>query len=187
MDAVVKLAATKQLDKQMIQDIIIEAITSTLSKKLEPENDLDVFVEEKTGQVMARFKCLTVEQEGALGEISLEDARKNYDRYADLGDFVTRTMSMLEFEPKLVKIAQKAIQDKIRALEEEKIQSDFNKQKFTVVTGKIIWAEVDPLFVAFPLAILVTVAVSLVTKPFSEDHIERCFGKRAWKERSDHV
>jgi solute:Na+ symporter, SSS family len=56
-----------------------------------------------------------------------------------------------------------------------------------VVTGKIIWAEVDPLFVAFPLAILVTVAVSLVTKPFSEDHIERCFGKRAWKERSDHV
>ncbi|MFO8144142.1 MAG: transcription termination factor NusA [Candidatus Syntrophosphaera sp.] len=137
MDAVVKLAATKQLDKQMIQDIIIEAITSTLSKKLEPENDLDVFVEEKTGQVMARFKCLTVEQEGALGEISLEDARKNYDRYADLGDFVTKTMSMQEFEPKLVKIAQKAIQDKIRALEEEKIQSDFNKQKFTVVTGKI--------------------------------------------------
>jgi N utilization substance protein A len=46
-------------------------------------------------------------------------------------------MAMSEFEPKLVKIAQKAIQDKIRQLEEEKIQNDFNKQKNTIVTGKI--------------------------------------------------
>ncbi len=44
-----------------------------------------------------------------------------------------------------------------------------------VVTGKVIWAEVDPLFVAFPLAIIVTIVVSLVTKKYSEKHLDYCF------------
>lgn len=137
MDAVVKLAAIKQLDKELIQDIIVEAISSTLSKKLEPENELEVFVEESDGAIKARFKCLVVEVETKLGEISLEDAKQEIDRYAVMGQYVTKTMAMHEFEPKLVKIAQKTIQDKIRALEEEKIQNDFNKQKHTIVSGKI--------------------------------------------------
>ena len=137
MDAVVKLAAIKQLDKDLIQDIIVESITGTLAKKLEPESELEVFVEEQSGMIKARFKCLVVEVETKLGEMSLEEAKREHDRYAELGQYITKTMAMSEFEPKLVKIAQKAIQDKIRQLEEEKIQNDFNKQKNTIVTGKI--------------------------------------------------
>jgi len=137
MDAVVKLAAIKQLDKDLIQDIIVESITSTLAKKLEPESELEVFVEENSGMIKARFKCLVVEVETKLGEMSLEEAKREHDRYAELGQYITKTMAMSEFEPKLVKIAQKAIQDRIRQLEEEKIQNDFNKQKNTIVTGKI--------------------------------------------------
>ncbi len=137
VDAVVKLAAIKQLDKELIQSIIVDAIYTTLSKKLEPENELEVFVEESTAAVKARFKCLVVELETKLGEISLTEARQEIDRYAQLGQYVVKTMAMHEFEPKLVKNAQKNIQDKIRELEEEKIQNDFNKQKNTIVTGKI--------------------------------------------------
>ena len=33
LDAVIKLAAIKQLDKELIQEIILESITSTLTKK----------------------------------------------------------------------------------------------------------------------------------------------------------
>ncbi|MBM4153705.1 MAG: sodium:solute symporter family protein [Lentisphaerae bacterium] len=40
--------------------------------------------------------------------------------------------------------------------------------------GKIIWAFVDPLFVGLPLAIAVTIAVSLFTRKFSEEHLKRC-------------
>jgi SSS family solute:Na+ symporter len=50
-----------------------------------------------------------------------------------------------------------------------------------VVTGKIIWAEVDPLFVAFPLAVVVTIAVSLFTKKFDGDHLDHCFGAKVAK------
>jgi N utilization substance protein A len=137
LDAVVKLAAIKQLDKELIQDIIVEAIFGTLSKKLEPENELEVFVEEASSTIKARFLCQVVELETKLGEISLEEARREYGKSVELGQYVARTMAMHEFEPKLVKTAQKAIQDRIRLLEEEKIQNDFNKQKNTIVSGKI--------------------------------------------------
>jgi solute:Na+ symporter, SSS family len=45
------------------------------------------------------------------------------------------------------------------------------------VTGWIIWPEVDPLCVAFPLAILVTIAVSLITPRYSDEHLTRCMGQ----------
>ncbi len=137
MDAVVKLAAIKQLDKELIQNMIVEAIHATLSKKLEPENELEIFIEENSSTIKARYLCEVVETETRLGEISLEEARQLHGPGVELGQFIPKTMAMHEFEPKLIKTAQKAIQDKIRLLEEEKLQNDFNKQKNTIVSGKI--------------------------------------------------
>jgi SSS family solute:Na+ symporter len=38
------------------------------------------------------------------------------------------------------------------------------------------WAVVDPLIVALPLSAIVTVAVSLATRPIAENVLNRCFG-----------
>lgn len=137
LDAVMKLAALKQLDGAEIQEIIVDSITSTLAKRLEPENELEVYVDEETEGIKVRYKSLVVEQESGLGEISLVEARTIYDAEADLGDYIQKEMSLQDFEPKLVKTAQKIIQDRIRNLEDEKIQNDFDKQKHTIVSGKI--------------------------------------------------
>ncbi len=45
-----------------------------------------------------------------------------------------------------------------------------------IKAGPFIWAFVDPLIIGLPLAILVTVLVSLTTRKFKEDHLTRCFG-----------
>lgn len=45
------------------------------------------------------------------------------------------------------------------------------------VTGPIIWTEVDPLFVAFPLAVIVTIIVSLFTRKYSQEHLDHCFAR----------
>ncbi|HOT38236.1 MAG TPA: transcription termination factor NusA [Candidatus Cloacimonas acidaminovorans] len=137
LDALNKLAAIKQLNKDTIQTIILEAVTSTLQKRLEPEAGLQVYIDELAGCVKVKFKSLVVEREEGLGQISLIDARNNYNHNAQLGEYIEKTMTLSEFEPKIVKTVQKIIQDKIRQLEEEKIQNDFNKQKHTIVTGKI--------------------------------------------------
>ncbi len=47
--------------------------------------------------------------------------------------------------------------------------------KETLLTGT--WTVVDPIVVATPLAIIFAVGVSLMTKPPSEEHLEKCYGK----------
>lgn len=44
-----------------------------------------------------------------------------------------------------------------------------------VLITQMPWPVVDPILVAFPLAILATIAVSLVTKTPSQEHLEECF------------
>ena len=44
-------------------------------------------------------------------------------------------------------------------------------------TGPFIWAFVDPLIIGLPLSILVTVLVSLFTKKYAAQHLDRCLTK----------
>lgn len=44
-----------------------------------------------------------------------------------------------------------------------------------VLVTQMPWPVIDPILVAFPLAILATIAVSLMTKPPSKEHLEECF------------
>ncbi len=41
--------------------------------------------------------------------------------------------------------------------------------------GPMIWAFVDPLVIGLPLAVIATLVVSKMTKPFSEEHLKKCF------------
>ncbi|MBP7830603.1 MAG: sodium:solute symporter family protein [Kiritimatiellae bacterium] len=45
--------------------------------------------------------------------------------------------------------------------------------------GSLIWAFVDPLFIGLPIAIVVTVVVSLLSRKFADEHLARCFGAPA--------
>ncbi len=97
LDAVVKLAAIKQLDKELIQEIILESITGTLSKKLLPENELEVFTDAESGSIKVRFLCQVVEIEENLGQISLADARADFDRSA-ARNLLTRDQALAEMQ-----------------------------------------------------------------------------------------
>ncbi len=44
-------------------------------------------------------------------------------------------------------------------------------------TGPFVWPFVDPLIIGLPLAIVVTVGVSMATRKMPAGHVERCFGK----------
>ena len=37
------------------------------------------------------------------------------------------------------------------------------------------WSLVDPLVIAVPVAMIITVLVSLITLPPSKEHIDKCF------------
>ncbi len=137
MAIVNELAAIKQLDKSKVAEIIKEGLFIAISKKLEPENELEIVTNYERSAVVARFKRHVVEQDFQLGEISLEDARDNFDPDAEVDDWIDVEMQIHEFEPKVIKNARKAIQEKIKLLEEERIMFDYEKQHKQIVTGKI--------------------------------------------------
>ncbi|MDF7824587.1 sodium:solute symporter family protein [Pontiellaceae bacterium B12227] len=45
-------------------------------------------------------------------------------------------------------------------------------------TGPIVWAFVDPLIIGLPIAIIVTIVVSLFTKKMTSDHLDKCMGTK---------
>ncbi len=137
LEAISKVAATKQLDKVQLQSIILESITSTLSKKLDEENNLMVSFHEKTGGIEIEYDSLVVEHEIRLGQISILDAQKVYNPRARLGDYIHIKKFLSELEPKLVKTVQRTISERLHELDEKRISSDFDQQKNTIVTGRI--------------------------------------------------
>jgi SSS family solute:Na+ symporter len=46
--------------------------------------------------------------------------------------------------------------------------------KATLITG-MPWNVMDPIVLGLPVAAIITVAVTLLTKPMAKEHIDKCF------------
>jgi len=132
-----QLASLKQLDKNKLADIIQESLYSSISKKLTAENDLEIVVDFDRNKVEATFYKLVVEFDRGLGEISVVEANENSNRTLEVGDKIPVKMNISDFEPKVIKNAKRAIQEKIKQLEEDRIMFDYENQKNKIVSGKI--------------------------------------------------
>lgn len=55
------------------------------------------------------------------------------------------------------------------------IVQKFTDGKTSILAGKLNWDVVDPLVVALPISIIVAIVVSLITKPPSKEHLDKCF------------
>jgi len=136
MASLSELAALKQLDKEKLAEIIKDGLYQAISKKLLNENELEIEADFDTNWVAAKFKRIVVERDMSLGEISLEEAQQ-FDEKLELGDKIPVEIPISEFEPKVIKNARKAILERIRMLEEDRIMFDYENQKNQIVSGKI--------------------------------------------------
>ena len=136
MSSLSELAALKQLDKDKLTEIIKDGLYQAISKKLLNENELEIEADFDTNWVVAKFKRIVVERDMSLGEISLEEAQQ-FDEKLELGDKIPVEIPISEFEPKVIKNARKAILERIRMLEEDRIMFDYENQKHQLISGKI--------------------------------------------------
>ncbi len=131
------LANIKQLDARALQTIIAESIESALSKKMVQENELEVIADFENNDFFVRLKKIVVLTDRNLGELSLANAREMYGDHVELGDCYETVIPIGDLEPKIIKIARKAILERIKDLEEDRIRYDFEKQKNTIVSGVV--------------------------------------------------
>lgn len=136
MGSLAELANLKQLDKEKLTSIIKEGLYQAISKKMISDNELEITTDYKTNKIVAKFKRIVVERDTSLGEISYEEAKMT-DENLELGDTIPVQMSITEFEPKVIRNARKAILERIKLLEEDRIMFDYENQKNQLVSGKI--------------------------------------------------
>ncbi|MDA3814010.1 MAG: transcription termination factor NusA [Candidatus Cloacimonetes bacterium] len=136
MGSLAELANLKQLDKEKLTSIIKEGLYQAISKKMILDNELEITTDYNTNKIIAKFNRIVVERDTSLGEISLEDA-KLLDENLELGDTIPEEMSITEFEPKVIRNARKAILERIKLLEEDRIMFDYENQKNQLISGKI--------------------------------------------------
>ena len=136
MGSLAELANLKQLDKEKLTSIIKEGLYQAISKKMILDNELEITTDYNTNKIIARFNRIVVERDTSLGEISFEDA-KMIDEDLELGDTIPVEMNISEFEPKVIRNARKAILERIKLLEEDRIMFDYENQKNQLVSGKI--------------------------------------------------
>ncbi len=133
---IMELATTKQIDRSKIEEEIKSSLYTAISKKLLPENELEIIADFENDKLVAKMKKLVVEEDMKLGDISLKDALK-INKKAKLGDYLQVEVPIVDFEPKIINIARKTIQERIRKIEEDRIIFDYEKQKGQIVSGKI--------------------------------------------------
>ena len=136
MGSLAELASLKQLNKEQLAEIIKDGLYQAISKKLLLESELTIVADFDTNRVCARFNRIVVERDMSLGEISLEEA-KDYDPDIELGDKIPVEMTISDFEPKVIRNARKAILERIKALEEDRIMFDYENQKNQIISGKV--------------------------------------------------
>ncbi len=133
---ITELANVRQLDLGRLREVIVESLNNAISKKLKPENGLEIITDFNTNYLAARFKKQVVDKDETLGQISLKDAYE-YEDDPKIGDWVTIEIPVSALEPKLVRIAREEIGNKIKRLEEERKMFDYEKQKNQIVYGKV--------------------------------------------------
>jgi N utilization substance protein A len=156
-----------------------------ISKKLTPENELEIIADFDTNKVLAKFKKIVVEQDTELGEITLEAATR-YKQDAELGDKIQVQMAIFEFEPKVIKNARKAILERIKHLEESRIMFDYEKQKNQIVAGKVRKVDYNGLLVDIGYAdALLPVEEQIEDEYFKVGDIVRAYVVNIRKRRKD--
>ncbi len=136
--AIIKeLANMKQLDQNKIEKAVTDSLLHVLNKKLKPENELEIVIDYETNYLAARFLKEVVYNDETLGQISLEDATRDFKIDAEIGDTVEVEIPIHKLEPKLIKNAREEIANKIKKLEEDRKMFDYEKQKNQIVYGKI--------------------------------------------------
>ena len=136
MGSLAELASLKQLDKDKLGEIIKESLYQAISKKMILENELEILADFDTNTIVAKFNKIVVERDMSLGEISLFEAQ-THDDTLELGDTIPVKMTISEFEPKVIRNARKAILERIKLLEEDRIMFDYENQKNQIISGKV--------------------------------------------------
>ena len=142
-----QLVKMKGIKRELIIDIVKEALYRAVKKKLGENADVDIEYDDSTGDLQALyFREVVEEVEDDLLDISLPDAQK-LDPNAMLGDSLGVKMDSAELGRIAAQVAKQIILQKLKSLESKNTYDEFKDRKGEIVTGTVRRIERNMIFV----------------------------------------
>ena len=132
-----QLVKMKGIKRELIIDILKEALYRAVQKKLGADADIDIMYDDETGELQAFYFREVVEVvEDEQLDIDLEDAKKlNPD--AQIGDTLGLKMEADELGRIAAQVAKQVIIQKIKTLEGDLVYEEFKDRQNEIITGTV--------------------------------------------------
>ncbi len=132
-----QLVKMKGIDREVIIEILKEALYKAVQKKLGGDADVDIMYDDSTGELQAfYFREVVDKARDPEFEISFEDAKK-LNPNVSLGDTLGVKMEADELGRIAAQVAKQIIIQKIKYVEGEIVYNEFKDRKSEIITGSM--------------------------------------------------
>jgi len=126
----------KDIDKEVIVEVLETAMVTAARKKLGPHVEVEARYNKDAGEIeVFQFKTVVEKVLDPDMQISLEDARSNMDEEAELGDSLGMKIEASTFGRIAVQTAKQIIIQKVRDAERDMIYEEYKDKKGELVNG----------------------------------------------------
>ncbi len=145
-----ELAATKQLERNDLLDLLQDGIHAALMRKFGPNVKFEMKVDELNGTIqITRLRYVTAEVEDTSLEVSLETARFE-DPEFEVGDVLEEDVPFVEFGRLAVQAAKQRIIQRVREGERSKIREEFGDRIGQLLAGEVQQIERGKIVLILP-------------------------------------
>ena len=137
MLALDELCKEKNLDKETILDALQKALIKSYQKNYDNEENVDVIIDEETGQIeVFALKEVVEEVDDTITEISLKDALDENPSY-NLGDIARIKLTPKNFGRVAAQTARNIVIQKIRDAQRNSLYGEYIERANEMITGTI--------------------------------------------------
>ncbi|MBN2011059.1 transcription termination factor NusA [candidate division KSB1 bacterium] len=146
IEAFHQIVKEKNIDKELLSEIIENTILSIIKKKYGTTDNFDIFVSMDKGEIeIYQYKTIVEEVTDEATEIDLETARV-VEPDLELGDEYVEVINPLSFGRRLVTAAKQNLNQKIRDAEKEIVFDEFKNRIGEIIIGDIRQLNKNELF-----------------------------------------
>ncbi|MBI4550988.1 MAG: transcription termination/antitermination protein NusA [Candidatus Latescibacteria bacterium] len=137
LEALGQIIREKNVDRALVWETLKTGLLAAARKRFGAEDNLDVKIDEKTGQidlVLSRTVVETVEEPGL--QIALPDARR-INPNAAVGEQVEEKLAFEDFGRNAIQAVKQIVVQRVREAERENIYDTFQSRIGDIVTGTV--------------------------------------------------
>lgn len=143
------LERDRGLDREVLTQLIEEALLTAARKAVGPANELTVKLDSKTGDILATARLQVVERITSPDrEIAIAEVRNKYPD-VKVGDMVSWEVAPKNFGRIAAQTAKQGIMQRLRQAEKERVRDEFNDRVGDVLYGVVTRFERGDILIDF--------------------------------------